>query len=174
VRCGDVVPPNGSGSQSFFNVFMLLLSSFSFLFLTKASTSNMEAALTVPTPKTPTQMTSRDDRLRIQTLFNEAGWEIDDIVLQLNLTRRQVLYALENRLTPQKHKTGRPLLLDTPKRKHLISWVTANAQNRRVPRPDIPAYLGWGCTIKAIRGAFKKEGYVRRIARRKPPISEAN
>ena len=53
----------------------------------------------IPTPKTPSHMTSRDDRLRIQTLFNEAGWEIDDIVLQLNLTCRQVSYALENRLT---------------------------------------------------------------------------
>ena len=67
----------------------------------------MEATVTVPTPKTRTHITTHDDRLRIQTLFNEAGWEIDDIALQLNLTRRQILYALENRLTPQKHSIGR-------------------------------------------------------------------
>ena len=87
----------------------------------------MEATFIIPIPKTPSHTISRDDRLRIQTLFNEAGWEIDDIVLQLNLTRQQVLYALENRFTPQKHKTGRPLLLNTSKRKYLVNWVTANA-----------------------------------------------
>ena len=133
----------------------------------------MDTILSVPTPKTP-HITTRDDRLRIQTLFNEAGWEINDIALQLNFTRRQILYALENRLTPQKYYTGRYILLDTPKRKHLISWVTVNAQNRRVPWPDIPAYLGWQCGLTAIRSAFKKEGYMRRITRRKLLISEKN
>ena len=134
----------------------------------------MELTFSVPTPKTPTYSTSRDDRLRIQTLFNDAGWEIDDIILQLNLTRRQVEYALENRLTPQKHFTGRHLLLDTPKRKALISWVSANTQNRRVAWANIPSYLGWECSSKAIHNAFKKEGYVRRVARRKLLISEIN
>jgi transposase len=56
----------------------------------------------------------------------------------------------------------------------LIEWVTANSQNRRTAWSDIPALLSWQCSLKAIRSAFKKEGYVRRIARRKPPISEEN
>ena len=132
----------------------------------------MDMTYCVPTPKTPTHPTSRDDRLRVQTLFNQANWEIDDIALQLNLTRRQVEYALTHRLTPQKHRSGRHLLLNTPKRKALISWVCANAENRRVPWPDIPAILGWDCRLTAIQSAFKKEGYVRRFARQKPPISE--
>ena len=90
----------------------------------------MESIYHVPTPKTPAHQTSRDDRLRIQTLFYTAGWDIDDIVLQLNLTCCQVLYALEHQPTPQKHHCGRHLLLDTPKRKILINWVTANANNQ--------------------------------------------
>jgi len=60
----------------------------------------METIYRVPTPKTPIHQTSRDDRIRIQTLFYTAGWSIDDIILQLNFTRRQVLYALEHRPTP--------------------------------------------------------------------------
>jgi hypothetical protein len=151
-----------------------LHAAFTLLFLTKTSTFIMESVLMVPTPKTPTRLTSRDDRLRIHTLYYDAGWEIDDIILQLNLTRRQVEYALDHRPTPQKHLRGRHLLLNTPKHKDLINWATADAQNRRVAWADIPAYLGWACGVKAIRSAFKKEGYVRRIARRKPPISEAN
>ena len=81
----------------------------------------MELVLTVPTPKTPTRITSRDDRLQICTLYYNARWEIDDIILQLNLTRRQVEYALDHRPTPQKHLCGRHLLLDTPKRKDLVN-----------------------------------------------------
>ena len=91
----------------------------------------METIYRVPILKTPIHQTSRDDRIRIQTLFYMAGWSIDDIILQLNFTRRQVLYALEHRPTPQKHH-GRYLLLDTPKRKLLIDWVTANSKNCRV------------------------------------------
>ena len=137
----------------------------------------MEAIYHVPTPKqpcTPPHESSRDDRLRIRTLYYDAKWTINDIILQTNLTCRQVEYALHHRPTPQKHSSGRHILLNTPKRKQLIQWVTANAQNRRTAWSEIPALLGWRCSLKAIRSAFKKEGYARRIARRKPPISEAN
>ena len=95
----------------------------------------MEAIYHIPTPKqpsTPHCETFRDDRLRIQTLYYDAKWTINAIILQTNLTRRQVEYALHHRPTPQKHSTGRHILLNTPQRKQLIEWVTANAQNRRV------------------------------------------
>jgi hypothetical protein len=59
----------------------------------------MQSIFRIPTPKTSPYTTSRDDRLRIQTLHFEAGWEINDIILQLNLTYRQVEYALEYRST---------------------------------------------------------------------------
>jgi hypothetical protein len=130
----------------------------------------------IPTPKhhATSHDTSRDDRLRVQTLYYDANWSIDDIILQTNLTRHQVEYALCHRSTPQKRNCGRHILLSTPQRKHLINWVTANAQNRRVAWSDVPKILGWNCSLKAIRSAFKKEGYVRQITRRKPPISEEN
>ena len=44
----------------------------------------LEAVLIVPTPKTITHTTSRDNRLRIQSLFNEAGWEIDEVLNSFN------------------------------------------------------------------------------------------
>src|SRR5438270_780466 len=116
----------------------------------------------VPTPKqprTPSHESSRDDRLRIQTLYFDAGWTISEIILQTNLTRRQVEYALHHRPTPQNHSSGRHILLNTPKRKQLMQWVTKNAQNRRTAWADIPALLGWQCSLKAIWSAFKKEGY---------------
>lgn len=132
----------------------------------------MESFYNVPTPKTPRKQCSRDTRLQIQTLYAYAGFTQDEIALQLNLTRNQVRYALAHRLTPQKKNCGRKALLNTPQRKQLVEWVTASSINRAVQWKNIPEILGWECGEKAIRAAFKKEGFVRRIARRKPPLTE--
>ncbi|KAH8587048.1 hypothetical protein B0O99DRAFT_642837 [Bisporella sp. PMI_857] len=84
----------------------------------------MEPTYHIPTPKTPKKPDcTRDDRLRIQTLYYEAGFTQDQICLQTGFTLSQVRYALAHRLTPQKSKTGRKLLLNTPQRKRLIEIV---------------------------------------------------
>ncbi len=64
----------------------------------------MDSTIFVPTPKTPNKdLTSRDDRLKIQTLYYIAGWTVSNILLQNpRLSRRQVDYALKFRPTPQK------------------------------------------------------------------------
>jgi len=74
----------------------------------------------VPKPKTPTKDTTRDQRIRVQTLFFDAGWSKPQIALQLNLTLNQVKYALRHRVTPQKQRTGRRPLLGPAERKQLI------------------------------------------------------
>jgi uncharacterized protein (DUF433 family) len=75
----------------------------------------MESSIFVPTPKTPTKPTSRDDRLKIQTLYYTAGWTVSDILLQNpTLTRQQVDYALRFRPTPQKQRCGHRPSITTP------------------------------------------------------------
>ena len=123
-------------------------------------------------PKTPRKECTRDNRIRIQTLYFDAGFIEDQIALQLNLTPQQVQYALANRLTPQKHLQGRKPFLNTPQRKRLVEWVTYSSANRRIRWANIPPILGWDCGEKAFRAAFKREGLVRRIARQKPPLTE--
>jgi hypothetical protein len=134
----------------------------------------MEPILSIPTPKTPQKSTSRDQRLRVQTLYFDARWTQDQIALQLNLSLGQVKYALSHRVTPQKHRTGRKVLLNTPQRKRLIKWVTASSENRQTQWIQIPSILGLDCGLSAIRTAFKKEGFTRAVARRKPPLTKAN
>jgi hypothetical protein len=58
--------------------------------------------LHIPCPKIGrSQEYTRDEKLQIQTLYYTASWKIDDILLTFpRLTRRQVDYALETRLTP--------------------------------------------------------------------------
>ena len=129
--------------------------------------------LNVPTSKCSTNIT-RDERLKIQTLFNHAGQIINQICLQLSKTPRQVRYVLSYQLTPQKKRSGARPYLNTPRRKFLIDWVCASKINRRIPWAEILSILGWDCGEKAIRSAFKKEGFIRWNARTKPPLSKKN
>ena len=129
----------------------------------------------VPVPKAASKSTTRDDRIRIQTLYQHAGFTIDQIALQLpQFTVRQIEYAIQNPATPKKQRCGRRPFLNTPRRKFLIDWICSSKINRRIPWEDIPDILGWPCGIDAIRAAFKKEGFARRNARTRPPISEKN
>ncbi len=82
----------------------------------------MEASYSIPIPKTPRKQCSRDDRLRIETLYFDAGFTQGEIALQLYpITLAQIKYALSHRLTPQKQRCGRKVLLRTPQRKRLIA-----------------------------------------------------
>ena len=126
----------------------------------------------IPTPKTPYKNTRRDDRLRAQTLFFDAGWSKSDIALQLNLTLDQVKYALRHRVTPQKTRSGRRPFLGPAERKQLIDWVCASRKNRRTPWDQIPQIFGWDCKVYAIETAFKKEGFGRYTALKKPKLTE--
>lgn len=134
--------------------------------------------LHIPTPHTPTQETSRDQKLQIQTLYFTAGWTLADLILHFpRLTRRQIDYAIETRPTPQKPGHCRRHFLITPcHRKQLIDWVTTDSFTRDIPWNELPKYLGWQewCREKAIRRAFALEGYVRGVRRKKPPLSEKN
>jgi len=125
----------------------------------------------VPVPKCSTKSTTRDQRLQAQTLYYTAGWSEQEIALQLNLSINQVQYAIAHRITPQKHRSGVKPRINTPQRKALVEWVTSSKETRSVPWPDIPSILHLQCGEKAIRRALRKEGYVRGIARRKPPLT---
>jgi len=62
-------------------------------------------------------------------------------------------------------------LLGPIERKQLIDWVCANGKNRRTPWYKIPGILGWDCKVYAITTAFKKEGFARYSALRKPKLT---
>lgn len=126
----------------------------------------------VPTPKTPTRDCNRDQRLRAQTLYFDAKWRVDEIALQLNLTIDQVKYALRHRVTPQKTRSGRRPLLGPVERKQLIDWVCANGKNRRTSWSEIPGIFGWDCKVYAFQTVFKIEGFARRIALKKPKLTQ--
>jgi hypothetical protein len=135
----------------------------------------MESQISVPTPKTyGRKELTRDDQLRVQTLYSDAGFTRAQICLQTGYSYDQVTFALSHRLTPQKKKTGRHILLNTPQRKRLIEWATASHENRATPWIEIPGILGWDYDERAIRTALKREGHRRCVSRKKPPLSPQN
>jgi hypothetical protein len=135
----------------------------------------MESIFRVPVLKQPKRPElTRDDRLRIQTLFFDANFIRSQIYLQTNYTYDQVCYVIQYRFTPQKYRTGRRVILNIPQRKKLIQWVTTSKENRQTPWADIFQILGWECGEKVIRTTLKKEGYARRVARKKCPLTEEN
>jgi transposase len=127
-------------------------------------------------PQTPLQAlhshTTRDERLQVQTL-RDTGFNYSQISSQLNLTLHQVAYASNHRLTP-KMRSGRPSTLTEEEVEEVIRWVCASKANRRAPWVKIPIYLDLNVSHYAVRNTLQKAGFSRRVARRKPPISERN
>ena len=125
------------------------------------------------TPKKQSDLT-RDERIQACTL-RDVSWKYAQIAQHLNITLRQVQYACTvGRPTPQKHRCGIKSALDDTSRQELIDFVCASAQNRQMTYQQLKSKLGWDVSGKAIRNALRKEGFLRRLARRKRPISEIN
>jgi transposase len=125
-----------------------------------------------PAPPPTTSHTTRDQRLQAQTL-HDIGLSYAQIRAHLGLTFRQISYAIRHRLTPQK-RSGRPPVLTQEEVVEIIDWVCALKGNRRTPWAKIPIILELNVGYHAARNALRKAGFSRRVARRKPPISERN
>jgi transposase len=124
-------------------------------------------------PKAPRKpMLSRDQRIKIHTLQSHSHKTYSEIAQDVECSLNQVKYAITHRLTPQKHRCGRYLLLSEAEISDLIDFVCISRQNRRMTWLELSTI--WNCSEKAISNALKSEGFSRRIARKKPPISEAN
>lgn len=54
----------------------------------------------------------------------------------------------------------------------LIEFIGSSKISRQMRLIQIPQALGWNCLVEATRGALRRAGYKRYIARQKPPISE--
>ena len=131
----------------------------------------MASPPTTPPPlRSRAYYTSRDSRIQVQTLLR-IGHPVKDIASSLDLSYRQVRYAAINPVTPRK-RSGRPPLLTAEEIDYLIEFVCSSAKNRRLPWSALPAALGWDCSQYAVRHALRKAGFSRRVALRKPPISE--
>lgn len=128
----------------------------------------------IPRPVTPTNQTqmTRDERLQAQTLRG-LGWTQRQIGDHMGKTIRQIQTACWGPATPKKRSGRRPAITKAM-RQELVSFVCASQTNRLMPYKAIPQAIGWDVSESQIRRALQKEGFSRRTARIKPPISETN
>ena len=110
-------------------------------------------------------------RVQIHTL-HDLGWTYARIATHLDLTKRQVQYLIHQPKTPKK-RTGRPIKINTPKRKLLVDFILSSSSIRRMSCLEIPMALDWEVSENTVRNALRMEGFHRRIARIKPFLSEA-
>jgi transposase len=125
-------------------------------------------------PKWPdrTHLT-RDQRLEIKTL-QQAGYSQRQISKNLQISRKKVRTAIHGPATPQHKRTGRSSTISLEEKERIIAWVCNSKRNRRASWEKIAAEIGMPGRMYAIRNTLRNEGFSRRVARRKPPCSEAN
>ncbi len=123
--------------------------------------------------KPRSKQTSRDQKRDAQ-MAALCGLDTKQIMKMLRLTSRQVHYALDTPATPKK-STGRPPVLNTDQRAHLVAFICESKKNRRMNYKELAKeFWYWDAGHKAIKTALDREGFHLRWAMRKPPISEKN
>jgi len=115
----------------------------------------------------PYKHASYKTRCQVQALRFSAGWTYRRIAEDQNLAVSTVHDICHGPSTPRKTK-GRPILLDTPTRCRLVAMATQSAEHRRMPLREVAALCDIEACDRTLRKAFAKEGYARRVARRKP------
>lgn len=127
-----------------------------------------------PTGST-TKHLNEADRQRIRTLYTDAKFTQAQIVELTGFTKDQVRTAVRASSAAIAPRSGRPRVMTSQQEEALVEYVTSSKDGRRA------SFLLLSTTLfssqfgaYAIRAALRRLGFYRRVARRKPPISEAN
>jgi transposase len=131
-----------------------------------------------PIPHPPIRRPKAPDLTRDQKrdcqLLHSIGWSYGQIRTKTGYTIDQIARACRaDRPTPRK-RGGRPPILTQAQVEELVEFVCASAKNRRMSFTQLAEVLEFGVKKQAIRTALLREGFHRRLAMRKPPISEKN
>ena len=98
------------------------------------------------------------------------------IAERLEITHRQVRYAMNTtKLTPKK-SSGRNPLLSSAQIDEVETYITSSQEGRQMPYFEVAnvVFPHFGVSEKVIEREMKKRGYTRRIAASKPPLSPEN
>ena len=125
-----------------------------------------------PLQKSRPKRLTRDQRRDCQ-LLRSIGWKYQDIHRHTGHSYHQIQYACSGKATPKK-SSGRPPILTQVQIEELVDFVCALRENRRMSYEKIAQTLNLGVKKQAIHTPLEREGFHRRLAMRKPPISEKN
>ena len=115
------------------------------------------------------------ERQCILTLFVDGHLSRTQIQVQTGYTRHQVNDTIRSGRAEVAPRSGRPTHLSDEEALQLVEFVCATAENRRMPFVELAATLfdaRFG--MWAIKSTLYRLGFLRRVAKSKPPISETN
>lgn len=122
----------------------------------------------------PRQQLTRDQIIQIHAL-RSIGHTYEAIASHLSITVRSVQYACQREHPTPIKRPGRPSQLNDTQIGELLQYVTYSKQTRRQSYLALSqAFSQWKVGEYVIRTCLRKLGFKRYVARRKPPISEAN
>ena len=128
-------------------------------------------------PSTPRRKRlTRDQRVEI-LLMRRLKYKYSEIAKFLEVSERSVEYTCTaQKATPQHHKAGRPPKLQKDEVDRLEEFVISSKETRRMSYAQIldTLFPENDVGIESIKNALRERGYRRRVALRKPPISETN
>ena len=112
---------------------------------------------------------TRDEKLQIRTLRNDAKWDYLTIAQATGKTFHQVQDALTGPLTPRRNRCGRKPTIKTPEKNNLVQFLDADPMNRKLPWADLRYYIpGFELfSERAITTALRSLGYKRVIRPRR-------
>lgn len=125
-----------------------------------------------PTRQPGTRLTHQQ-RCRIFTLSELSRWTAEAIAVAMQLPRTTVQSVLASGVEAPQKQVGRKPAITDEIRKRLIARATIDAAHRRMTYKEIARLEGVQAGQRALRTAFKKESYGRRVATAKPLLTEA-
>jgi len=143
-------------------------------FTTPVSDLGPEPGLATSEFNIPSLRTEVDIALRhkIRALKHYAHWPYRQISAATGVALSTVYRIAHPPLTPTQSKLrGRHAILRTPHRKKLIDLATSSAENRRKPYLEVARMAGLTACDRTLRRTMASAGYHRRVARKKPYLS---
>ena len=127
------------------------------------------AELNIPSQRTEVNIALSH---KIRALKHLAHWPYRQISAATGVALTTVYRIAHPPVTPpHKNMRGRHNILRTPHREKLISLATASAENRRKPYLEIAHMAGLTACDCTLRRTMSSAGYHRRVARKKPFLS---
>lgn len=106
------------------------------------------------------------ERVQMHTVRYYAGWEYSRIAEFFPFNISTISRICGQPMTPKK-RVGRPPKLRTPDRRRLVQAATINPERRRMPHTEAAHHANISACHDILKAAFKKEGYNRRVGRKK-------
>ncbi|KAJ6781189.1 hypothetical protein PWT90_05966 [Aphanocladium album] len=122
-----------------------------------------------------TKHLNRDERARIRTLYHDGGFGPSRIAETTSFTIHQVKRAIRATSPTPSPRKGRPLAMTDDQVDELVAYVMTSRRTRQMTYLDLSLQLfNNQFSPSIIKRMLYRQGFRRRVARRKPPISEKN